>query len=197
MKLVKSFEKINLNDGSLIYFPMFFDESEAIYYFNELSNIIDFQQNEIKIFGKTFPTPRLESFHSKENKQYGYSGNKLHSKPFNVILEKLLKNVEKATNSKFNCVLINLYRDGSDSNGWHADNEQELGPNPIIASLSFGVTRRFDLKNNVTKETFSINLNSGDLLWMDNRIQNNYKHQIAKTKKVLEPRINLTFRYIF
>jgi alkylated DNA repair dioxygenase AlkB len=197
MELMKSFEKINLNDGGLIYFPMFFDENEAIYYFDELWNIIDFQQNEIKIFGKTFPTPRLESFHSKENKYYSYSGIKLPSKPFNVTLEKLLENVEQATKSKFNCILINLYRDGSDSNGWHADNEKELGPNPIIASLSFGATRRFDLRNNLTTEKYSINLNSGDLLWMDNRIQNNYKHQIAKTKKVSEPRINLTFRYIY
>jgi alkylated DNA repair dioxygenase AlkB len=197
MELMKSFEKINLNDGGLIYFPKFFDENEAIYYFNELWNIIDFQQNEIKIFGKTFPTPRLESFHSKENKYYSYSGIKLPSKPFNVTLEKLLENVEQATKSKFNCILINLYRDGSDSNGWHADNEKELGPNPIIASLSFGATRRFDLRNNLTTEKYSINLNSGDLLWMDNRIQNNYKHQIAKTKKVSEPRINLTFRYIY
>lgn len=197
MELMKSFEKINLNDGGLIYFPMFFDENDAIYYFNELWNTIDFQQNEIKIFGKTFPTPRLESFHSKENKYYSYSGIKLPSKPFNVTLEKLLENVEQATKSKFNCILINLYRDGSDSNGWHADNEKELGPNPIIASLSFGATRRFDLRNNLTTEKYSINLNSGDLLWMDNRIQNNYKHQIAKTKKVSEPRINLTFRYIY
>jgi alkylated DNA repair dioxygenase AlkB len=197
MELMKSFEKINLNDGGLIYFPMFFDENEAIYYFNELWNTIDFQQNEIKIFGKTFPTPRLESFHSKENKYYSYSGIKLPSKPFNVTLGKLLENVEQATKSKFNCVLINLYRDGSDGNGWHADNEKELGPNPIIASLSFGATRRFDLRNNLTTEKYSINLNSGDLLWMDNRIQNNYKHQIAKTKKVSEPRINLTFRYIY
>jgi alkylated DNA repair dioxygenase AlkB len=197
MELMKSFEKINLNDGGLIYFPMFFDENEAIYYFNELWNTIDFQQNEIKIFGKTFPTPRLESFHSKENKYYSYSGIKLLSKPFNVTLGKLLENVEQATKSKFNCILINLYRDGSDSNGWHADNEKELGPNPIIASLSFGATRRFDLRNNLTTEKYSINLNSGDLLWMDNRIQNNYKHQIAKTKKVSEPRINLTFRYIY
>ena len=194
---MKSFEKINLNDGGLIYFPMFFDENEAIYYFNELWNLIDFQQNEIKIFGKTFPTPRLESFHSIENRFYTYSGNKLPSKAFDFTLENLLEKVELATNSKFNCVLINLYRDGSDGNGWHADNEKELGPNPVIASLSFGATRRFDLRNNITKEKFSIDLNSGDLLWMDDRIQYNYKHQIAKTKKVIQPRINLTFRYIY
>ncbi len=191
------FEKIDLNDGGLIYFPRFFNEDDANCYFNELLSKIDFKQNEVTIFGKVFLTPRLESFHSIENRFYTYSGNKLPSKSFDVTLQNLLEKVELATNSKFNCVLINLYRDGSDGNGWHADNEKELGTNPVIASLSFGATRRFDLRNNITKEKFSINLNSGDLLWMDDRIQNNYKHQIAKTKKVFEPRINLTFRYIY
>jgi alkylated DNA repair dioxygenase AlkB len=190
-------EKIDLNDGSLIYFPMFFNEDDANCYFNELLTKIDFKQNEVTIFGKVFLTPRLESFHSIENRFYTYSGNKLPSKAFDVTLQNLLEKVELATNSKFNCVLINLYRDGSDGNGWHADNEKELGPNPVIASLSFGTTRRFDLRNKITKEKFSIDLNSGDLLWMNDRIQNNYKHQIAKTKKVIEPRINLTFRYIY
>jgi alkylated DNA repair dioxygenase AlkB len=191
------FEKIDLNDGGLIYFPKFFNEDDANCYFNELLTKIDFKQNEVTIFGKVFLTPRLESFHSIENRFYTYSGNKLPSKAFDVTLQNLLEKVELATNSKFNCVLINLYRDGSDGNGWHADNEKELGPNPVIASLSFGTTRRFDLRNKITKEKFSIDLNSGDLLWMDDRIQNNYKHQIAKTKKVIKPRINLTFRYIY
>jgi alkylated DNA repair dioxygenase AlkB len=190
-------EKIDLNDGGLIYFPRFFNEDDANCYFNELLTKIDFKQNEVTIFGKVFLTPRLESFHSIENRFYTYSGNKLPSKAFDVTLQNLLEKVELATNSKFNCVLINLYRDGSDGNGWHADNEKELGPNPVIASLSFGTTRRFDLRNKITKEKFSIDLNSGDLLWMDDRIQNNYKHQIAKTKKVIKPRINLTFRYIY
>lgn len=190
-------EKIDLNNGSLIYFPNFFNENEAIFYFYELSTNINFNQHEVTIYGKVYLTPRLESFHSLENRFYTYSGNKLPSKPFNSTLDKLLEKVEKATNSKFNCVLINLYRNGQDSNGWHADNEKEFGPNPVIASLSFGETRRFDLRNNMNKEKFSIDLNSGDLLWMDDRIQNNYKHQIAKTKKVIQPRINLTFRYIY
>jgi alkylated DNA repair dioxygenase AlkB len=92
--------------------------------------------------------------------------------------------------------LINLYRDGQDSNGWHADNEKELGPNPVIASLNLGATRRFDLKHNQSQEKYCIELHAGDLLWMDNQIQNFYKHQIAKTKRVHEPRINLTFRMI-
>jgi alkylated DNA repair dioxygenase AlkB len=190
-------KKIDLNDGSLMYFPKFLNKEQANFYFNDLLKNIAFKQNEVTIFGKVYLTPRFESFHSLENRLYIYSGNKLSSNPFNSTLQNLLEKVEKATNSKFNCVLINLYRNGSDSNGWHADNEKELGPNPVIASLSFGETRRFDLRNNINKEKYSIDLNSGDLLWMDERIQNHYKHQIAKTKKALEPRINLTFRYIY
>jgi alkylated DNA repair dioxygenase AlkB len=109
----------------------------------------------------------------------------------------LCERIENAVNSKFNCVLINYYRNGMDSNGWHADNEKELGENPVIASLSLGETRRFDLKHQFEDEKFSIPLNSGDLLLMDNQIQNFYKHQIAKSKKINNPRINLTFRWIY
>ena len=190
------YETIQLARGKVIYFPNFLNDDESIYYFNVLMNSIDFRQHEIKIFGKTHKTPRLESFHAKENRSYTYSGNQLDSNPFTEELNLLCQRIEKATNSEFNCVLINLYRNGFDSNGWHADNEKELGLNPIIASLSLGATRRFDLKHNETSKKFSIDLHSGDLLWMDNQIQNFYKHQIAKTKRVLEPRINLTFRLI-
>jgi alkylated DNA repair dioxygenase AlkB len=194
---VISIQKIQLEEGNLLYFPGFLTESESNHYFELFKNNIAFQQHELKLFGKTYNTPRLESFHSKENRSYTYSGNKLDSKPFTENLDLLCKRIEQATSSNFNCVLINLYRNGQDSNGWHADNEKELGPNPVIASLSLGASRRFDLKHNQTDEKFLIDLHAGDLLWMDERIQNVYKHQIAKTKKVHESRINLTFRFIY
>lgn len=189
-------EKIELKDGNLIYFPEFFNEKESIYFFNQLQNEITFEQHTVKIFGKIYDTPRLESFHSKVQTTYTYSGNTLLSKSFTETLFLLCAEVVKATNAMFNCVLVNYYRNGQDSNGWHADNEKELGPNPKIASLSFGASRRFDLKHNLEKEKCSIDLNNGDLLFMDERIQNFYKHQIAKTKRVQMPRINLTFRFI-
>jgi alkylated DNA repair dioxygenase AlkB len=190
-------EKIELKDGNLIYFPQFFNEIDSTSFLNKLLDEIAFEQHEIKIFGKTFLTPRMESFHAKNELTYTYSGNKLISKPFNTTLNELCNKIEVETKSSFNCVLINLYRNGMDSNGWHADNEKELGKNPIIASLSFGSSRRFDLKHIHLQEKFSIQLNSGDLLWMDKNIQNFYLHQVAKTKLVHEPRINLTFRYNF
>jgi alkylated DNA repair dioxygenase AlkB len=158
---------------------------------------IQFEQGEISLFGKKHSIPRLESFHAKNNLTYSYSGKSLNAKPFTAEMFSLCERIENAVNSKFNCVLINYYRNGMDSNGWHADNEKELGENPVIASLSLGETRRFDLKHQFEDEKFSIPLNSGDLLLMDNQIQNFYKHQIAKSKKINNPRINLTFRWIY
>jgi alkylated DNA repair dioxygenase AlkB len=189
-------EKIILNDGILSYYPSFLDYNDSIRFFNLLENEIEFEQHAITIFGKTHLVPRLESFHAKEKKTYTYSGNTLIAKPFNQILKYLCSKIEKVTNSTFNCVLINYYRNGMDSNGWHSDNEKELGENPIVASLSLGASRRFDLKHNSKSEKFSIDLHNGDLLWMNERIQNFYKHQIAKSKRIMEPRINLTFRFI-
>jgi len=92
--------------------------------------------------------------------------------------------------------LANYYRDGNDSNGWHADNEKELGIDPVIASISLGVERRFDLKHNLTKEKISFHLSNGSLLIMGGSLQHNWKHTLAKAKKIEEGRINLTFRKI-
>lgn len=189
-------EKISLKDGFLLYFPSFLGNDVADDFFNLLKDEIEFNQHTVKVFGKTHLAPRLESFHAKENKTYTYSGNTLESKPFNPTLEWLCSRIEKITNSTYNCVLINYYRNGLDSNGWHSDNEKELGEYPIVASLSLGATRRFDLKHNSKHEKFSIDLQNGDLLWMSDRIQNYYKHQIGKSKKINDPRINLTFRLI-
>ena len=97
---------------------------------------------------------------------------------------------------KFNCVLVNLYRNGQDSNGWHADNEPELGINPVIASLSLGATRRFNLRHNLSNKKISIDLTNGSLLLMKGEMQHFWKHQLAKSTKVVNGRINLTFRRI-
>lgn len=104
--------------------------------------------------------------------------------------------LEQEFDIQFNSVLANLYRDGKDSNGWHADNEKELGKNPIIASLSFGSERRFDLKHQLTKKKISFDLKNGALLIMGGEMQHFWKHQIAKSSKISEQRINLTFRRI-
>ena len=116
---------------------------------------------------------------------------------FNETLNNIKEKVELLSNSSFNCVLLNLYRNGQDSNGWHSDNEKELGKHPIIASLSFGAERFFYLKHRKQKELrLKILLKSGSLLIMEGETQSNWLHQIAKTRRPVGKRINLTFRKI-
>lgn len=189
-------KKINIQDGWLLFEENFFSQEESLRLFDELHDQLEWQQGKIKLFGKEYSTPRLEAFYAEPNKNYGYSGQQMTTNPMNPTLLTILATIENSTGYSFNSVLCNLYRDGSDSNGWHADNEPELGKDPIIASLSLGAIRRFDLKHNSSNETIKFNLNLGSILIMGGSIQHNWKHQIAKTKKVLSPRINLTFRTI-
>jgi alkylated DNA repair dioxygenase AlkB len=116
---------------------------------------------------------------------------------WNVILTHIKDEVETICQEKFTTVLLNLYRDGKDSNGWHADNEKELGRNPTIASVSFGAERPFHLQHNSIKDAKQkIILEHGSLLVMKGETQHFWKHQIAKTAIPIAPRINLTFRII-
>lgn len=170
------------------------EESDLLY--NEFVASIPWQQQQIKIFGKEMTCPRLEAFFATNGKTYGYSGNKLITNEFTPELKAIKARVEKIANTQFNAVLLNYYRDGNDSNGWHADNEKELGKNPIIASLSLGNTRRFDLKHTTLGIKHQFHLSAGSLLIMSGETQHYWKHQIAKSKKVSAGRINLTFRKI-
>lgn len=189
-------EKIVLKDGWIRFIPTFLNEDFANQLFEHLQQTIQWQQGEIVLFGKKHATPRLEAFCADDQKSYGYSGQRLITHEFTKELNEIRQKLTLEIGTSFNSVLLNLYRTGNDSNGWHADNEPELGKNPIIASLSLGATRRFDLKHNTTKEQHSFHLNHGSLLIMGGELQHHWKHQIAKTKKVNDPRINLTFRNI-
>jgi len=183
-----------LEDGWLLFDPEFLKGNDADLLFDNLHTSLPWEQGKVNIFGKTYATPRLESLHVVDGKSYSYSGNTLISHPFNAELDELKKKIETASGQSFNCVLANLYRDGKDSNGWHADNERELGINPVIASISLGAARRFDLKHNTTGELKQVILPHGSLLLMGGTMQHHWKHCIAKTAKIHQPRINLTFR---
>ena len=143
-----------------------------------------------------YKIPRLESYHSTDKTSYTYSGKTLSTHPMDQQLIVLKNSIEAITNQSFNSVLINFYRDGNDSNGWHADNEKELGTNPLIASLSLGATRRFHLKHQVSGEKLEFELDHGSLLIMGGELQHFWKHRIPKQVKIKEGRINLTFRMI-
>lgn len=184
-------------DASIIYYPNFFSTEEATILFETLQKNIPWQQDDIKVFGKVFPQPRLTALFGNEGKSYSYSNITMHPHKWSPVLLSIKEKIEKATKVPFSTVLLNYYRDGKDSNGWHADNEKELGINPIIASLSFGAERMFQLKHNtIPNQKINISLAHGSLLVMKGTTQHFWKHQIPKTTKPIGPRINLTFRII-
>lgn len=189
-------EQIDLPNAWIQYDAGFLDPQEAADLYDSLKNELDWESGEITLFGKTYATPRLEAFYAENLQSYGYSGKKLHVRPFTPLLLELKTRIEQACSQTFNSVLANFYRDGQDSNGWHADNEKELGKNPVIASLSLGAVRRFDIRHETTREQLKYQLQSGSLLIMGGEMQHYWKHQIAKTKQVAGGRINLTFRLI-
>jgi len=185
-----------VQNGTIFFEEEFLNQEEADLLFKHFEATLPFHQGTITLFGKTHAIPRLEAFFATENKTYSYSGKTLETHPFTPELLALKSKIEAISQEQFNCVLVNLYRNGQDSNGWHADNEPELGKNPVIASLSLGATRRFDLRHNLMNEKISFDLTNGSLLLMKGEMQHFWKHQIAKTKKVNEGRINLTFRWV-
>ena len=190
-------KKIKIKDGELYYDRFFFSNIEANKYFNLLKKEIQWQQDNIKIFGKIYPQPRLTALYANNNKSYSYSNIKMQPITFTPTLFDIKSKIEKRLNSQFTSCLLNLYRNGQDSNGWHADNEKELGLNPVIASLSLGAERVFHMKHrNDKKEKLKINLTNGSLLVMRGKTQHHWLHQIPKTRKKVEERINLTFRII-
>ena len=192
-------EKIvfDLPNASVEYYPNFFDAEKTKMLFDKLLNDIPWQQDEITVFGKTYPQPRLTSLFGNEGKQYSYSNIVMQPHSWNPLTMYVKSEVEEICNENFTTVLLNLYRDGNDSNGWHADNEKELGRNPVIASVSFGAERIFHLQHNSLQESkLKITLENGSLLIMKGETQHFWKHQIPKTTKSVGPRINLTFRII-
>lgn len=184
-------------DGKLDYYPTFLSTKDANLLYAHFSANIPWQKDKITVYGKTYDQPRLTSLHSIDNKPYRYSNINMKPNPMTEELQRLLTKIEIHTQHAFNAVLLNLYRDGKDSNGWHADNEKELGENPAIASVSFGAERFFHLKHKNQKELrLKIPLTSGSLLLMEGETQTHWLHQVAKTNKLVGPRINLTFRKI-
>ena len=186
-----------LPDGELLYYPNFLAKETADAYFEELLADIPWQADKITVFGKTYDQPRLTSLHALNATPYTYSNITMYPHPMGSVLSSLLEKIKEVKNHPFNAVLLNLYRNGQDSNGWHADNEKELGNNPVIASISLGQERFFHLKHRKIKEQrLKIKLEHGSLLLMGGAMQHHWLHQIPKTSKPIDSRINLTFRLI-
>ena len=189
--------KFDLSDSEIELHEHFFDAQESGSIMQALISEIDWKQYQIKIFGKTLDQPRLTAYYGENHPYYAYSNIKLQPIPFTPILLSIKNKIEALTLEKFNGVLLNYYRNGDDSMGWHADDEKELGTNPVIASLSFGASRNFQLQHSLDKSISkpTIVLNDASLLIMKGVTQHFWKHQIPKQKNK-GPRINLTFRKI-
>jgi alkylated DNA repair dioxygenase AlkB len=189
-------QKIDLPDAEVYYTPAFFTAQESNRYFNELLNQVAWQQEHIKLFGKEHPMPRLTAWYG--DKAYTYSGLQNKPQPWLPVLQELREEIEEASGQTYNSVLLNLYRTGQDSMGWHSDDETELGQNPTIASLSFGAVRKFSLKHKYKKnlKTCALELTNGSLLIMQGTTQHYWQHRISKTALTVESRINLTFRKV-
>ncbi|MBT8278427.1 MAG: alpha-ketoglutarate-dependent dioxygenase AlkB [Bacteroidia bacterium] len=188
---------LNLPDADVYYCAQFFSSKVSLALFEKLNATIAWQQDHIKLFGKTYAQPRLTALYANNSNPYSYSNITMYPRAFTEELQFCKSEIEKIVDVNFTSCLLNLYRHGQDSNGWHADNEKELGDAPVIASLSLGAERMFHMKHRKdSKLKHKIKLENGSLLIMKGSTQTNWLHQVPKTKKVIGPRINMTFRVI-
>ena len=188
---------LDLPKAEVIYYPNFLETKEAVSIFENLHKETPWQQDNITVFGKVYAQPRLTSLYANNSLPYSYSNITMHPHSFTPLIDSLRKRIEKHTKATYTTCLLNLYRNGKDSNGWHSDDEKELGMNPTIASLSIGANRLFKFRSKEDKSKIkSLIIESGSLLLMKGETQHNWQHQLPKTSKIVPPRINLTFRKI-
>jgi alkylated DNA repair dioxygenase AlkB len=189
---------INLldKDGTVNYYGKIMTLTEANRYFGlSLQNIL-WENDEIVIFGKHIVTKRKVAWYGDSNCLYTYSNTTKQALAWTKELSHLKQIVEELAGTKFNSCLLNLYHNGNEGMGWHSDDEDSLGKNNTIASLSFGAERKFLFKHKQTKQTVSVVLEHGSLLVMKDATQTNWLHSLSKSNNIIRPRINLTFRTI-
>ena len=181
-------------DGQARYFGIILNAEQKHSYFNELLNKIEWTNEKLVMFGKEITTKRMVAFYGDSLMSYTYSNKTKQALTWMPLLLEIKNLINSYTGSNYNACLLNLYHDGEEGMGWHSDDEKEIIPNSSIASLSFGAERKFAIKHKVTKETHSILLESGSLFEMLGSFQKHWLHSMPKSKKIIVPRINLTFR---
>ena len=186
--------RIELPDAEVEYRRGFFGPDEALALFDALRAEVRWERHRVRIRGREVDCPRLSGWEGEAT--YAYSGLTLRPAPWTARVAAVRRRIEAATGETFNSVLANLYRDGSDRLGWHADDEPELGPAPVIASASFGAPRRFLLRPKRGGASVPIVLEPGSLLVMRGPTQRHWLHSIPPTRRSVGPRINLTFRRV-
>ncbi len=189
--------RFDLPDADVVHHACHFSTADADRLFDALFTGIAWHQDRIRIHGRVLPVPRLTAWHGDGDRVYSYSGIDLDPHPWNAPLLEIKHAVERAVGGwTANSVLLNLYRDGRDSVAWHADDEPELGPEPVIASVSLGATRRFHMRHRSLDERLNVELHHASLLVMQGPTQHHWMHQVPKTARPCGPRINLTFRRV-
>lgn len=191
-------QAFELPDASFTLYEHFFSKEESDNFYDNLRTGIQWQQEEITLYGKTHLTPRLTAWYGDADKIYTYSGIRHQPLTWTKDLQQIKQTIEHAAGAHFNSVLLNYYRNGRDSMGWHRDDEKELGKNPVIGSVSFGETRPFKLRHKFRKDVAQVELllKHGSFLLMAGSTQHYWEHAVPKTAKPIKPRINLTFRNI-
>lgn len=190
--------KHSIGDAQLLEYPQFIEPAEATQMLETLIADIPWQQESLRIAGKLRAIPRLQCWMGDEASNYGYSGVRLTPCPWHQTVKIIHDRIADLSGNTYNSALINYYRDGQDSVAWHADNEDELGDTPVIASVSFGAERVFEIKQNrqTPAKKYKLVLRHGSLLIMGSTMQRHCLHQLPKEKGLTEARINLTFRNI-
>jgi alkylated DNA repair dioxygenase AlkB len=190
-------DALKLADAALDFQPHWLPEAIADAWLRQLEAETPWSQPQVRVFGRWHPVPRQVAWYADPGVVYGYAGLDHAALPWTPLLRLIREEVEAACGQAFNGVLLNRYRDGQDSMGWHSDDEASLGRNPLIASLNLGAARRFDFRRKGTSRIgHSLELGHGSLLVMAGATQHHWQHQIAKTRKASGLRLNLTFRRI-
>ena len=183
-------------DGTVNYYGKLWTHEEADSYFNQLLETIEWRNDEVILFGKRIVTQRKVAWYGDEPFEYSYSNTTKKALPWTKVLFELKTIIEKESGETFNSCLLNLYHSGDEGMGWHSDAEPDLKKNGAIASLSFGAERKFAFKHKVSKEKVDLFLEHGSLLIMKDTTQRFWLHTLPKSKKIITPRVNLTFRSI-
>jgi len=183
-------------DGLVNYYGKILTSLESNNYFDNLLNTIEWKNDQSIIYEKLIVTKRKVAWYGDTDFEYSYSNTIKRALPWTKDLLDLKAIIEEKTNEKFNSCLLNLYHDGNEGMGWHSDAEKELKKNGAIGSLSFGAERKFIFKHKETNESISVILENGSLLVMKDTTQSNWQHRLPPTKRIIRPRINLTFRTI-
>jgi alkylated DNA repair dioxygenase AlkB len=183
-------------DGTVNYYGCILKKEVANLFYNNLLETIDWKNDEAIIFGKKFITKRKVAWYGDLPFEYAYSNITKKALPWTNDLLELKKIVEQESGEHYNSCLLNLYHNGDEGMAWHSDAEKDLKKNGAIGSLSFGAERKFSFKHKGNNETVSVLLEHGSLLVMKNQTQSNWLHKLPPTKKIFQPRINLTFRTI-